>query len=171
VNEPWNARRILTDLATPELRTTILTEFWKAGDAQAKALATAHLAKSMRFRTETIKKATPGKKGEWLASRIAAPELEQALEIALMAYHTKHARELMGAFLDEWKIPHEDGSIEVDDYEAPTAEMVIAAIEALRSRFTIDAMRLYLASAGLIMGAGEAKWRDATWAGVDAAQA
>lgn len=171
MNEPWTARRILTELATPELRKTILTEFWKAGDAQAKALATAHLAKSMRFRTETIKKATTEKKGEWLASRIAAPELEHAFEIALMAYHTRHARELMGAFLDEWKIPHEEGSIEVDDYEAPTAEKVTAAIEALRDRYSIEAMRLYLASAGLIMGAGEPKWREATWAGVDAAQA
>ena len=167
MNESWSARRILSEIASPDRRKTILAEFWRAADAEAKALATNHLARSMKFRDETIRKATAEKKGEWLASRISAPELEHAFEIALMAYHTKHARTLMGAFLDQWGIPHEDGSIEVDEYNPPTSKSVAAAVEALRAGYSVEEMRLYLASAGLIMGAADAKWREATWPVVD----
>lgn len=161
MEKTMTARQIVTEIASPERRVKILTEFWKSADAQAKALATAHLAKSMRFREETIRKATPEKKAEWLSSRAGAPELEHAFEVALMAYHTRHARDLMSAFLDEWQIPHEEGSIEVDDYEPPTKAKVADARQKLSDRFGDEEMRLYLASAGLIMGEADPRWREA----------
>lgn len=161
MEQSMTARQIVNEIASPERRVKILTEFWKSADAQTKALATAHLAKSMKFREETIRKASPEKKAEWLASRSGAAELEQAFEVALMAYHTRHARELMSAFLDEWQIPHEEGSIEVDDYEPPTREKVAAARAKLSERYDDESMRLYLASAGLIMGGSDPRWRDA----------
>lgn len=167
MSENWNARRILNEIASAETRQTILEEFWRTADPQTKALATAHLAKAMRFREETIRKATAGKKAEWLSTRASAPELEHALEAALMAYHTKHARELMAAFLDQWNIPHEDGSIEAEDYEPPTEKSVTAAIESLRTTYSPEQMKLYLASAGLIMGAADPRWRAATWPAVE----
>lgn len=167
MSESWNARRILNEIASPETRQTILKEFWRGADPQTKALATAHLAKAMRFREETIRKATVDKKAEWLSTRASAPELEHALEAALMAYHTKHARELMGAFLNQWNIPHVDGSIEVEEYEPPTEQAVTSSIESLRSTYSAEQMKLYLTSAGLIMGAADPRWRQATWPAVE----
>ncbi len=160
----WDSRRILRDLVDADRRRTILVEFWKHGDAQSKALATAHLAKLMHFREGSIRKLPVEKKAEFLAARLSAPEFEQLAEIALMQYHTHHANELMAAFLDEWKIPHENGTIENDDYAAPTADQVRAAVSALSDRFDRKDVILYLATAGLLMGED---WRSGTWPVVD----
>ena len=36
-----------------------------------------------------------------------------------MQYHTHEKNGMLAAFLDQWKVPHVDGSIEVDDYTPP----------------------------------------------------
>ena len=104
------------------------------------------------------------KKAELLASRIGAPEFDQFLEAALLQYHTHNVNEMMAAFLDRWGVPHTNGSIEGDDYKAPTSEQVKSAVSALESSYDRRDIALYLASAGLLMGD---EWRDATWAVVD----
>jgi hypothetical protein len=160
----WNARRILKDLADDKKRRTILTAFWRFGDAQSKMLAQAHLARSLHFRDETIRKMPPEKKADLLASRIGVSEFDQFLEMALMQHHTNEAKALMGAFLDEWKVPHVDGSIETDDYATPDAAKVRAAVTALKGKFEENDVLLYLATAGLLMGDD---WRAGTWPVVD----
>lgn len=161
----WTARRILKELVDADRRREILTYFWKHAEQQHRMLVQMHLAKAMHFREETIRKMPPEKKADLLAARMSAPELEQFLEMALMQYHTAAKAGMMGRFLDEWHVPHENGSIETDDYTPPTSDAVRAAVEKLEGEFDRNDIRLYLATAGLLM-AGQ--WREATWPVVDA---
>jgi hypothetical protein len=163
----WTARRILKELADPDRRRRILTEFWKQGEQNARLTAQMQLAKAMNFRDQTIRKMPPEKKADLLASRLAAPEFEQYFEMALMAYHTTHQSAMMAAFLDLWKVPHENGSIESDDYTPPTAEQVREAVQALEGQYDRADVLIYLASAGLLMADA---WREATWSVVDGMQ-
>jgi hypothetical protein len=160
----WTARRILKELADSDRRRRILTEFWKQGEQNARLTAQMQLAKAMNFRQESIRKMSPEKKADLLASRIATADFEQFFEMALMAYHTQHQSTMMAAFLDRWKVPHENGSIESDDYTAPTGEQVREAVQELSGQYGREDVLIYLASAGLLMGDA---WREATWPVVD----
>lgn len=159
----WTARRILKELADPDRRKRILIDFWRHADATAKAIANAQLAKALRFREESLRKMPADKKAELLASRITSPEFEQTLEAALMQYHTHEENAMMAAFLDRWNVPHNNGSIEVEDYKTPTLDEVRSAARDLDS-FDRRDVAIYLASAGLLMGDA---WRAATWPVVD----
>lgn len=158
----WTARRILKELADTDRRRDILTAFWKHADTQQRLIVQMHLAKALHFREETIRKMPPEKKADLLASRIGIPEFDQFLEMALMQYHTTTKNEMMAAFLDRWNVPHENGSIESDEYKTPSADQVRDAVRELS--FDPADVKIYLATAGLLM-AGE--WRDATWPVVD----
>ena len=158
----WTARRILKELADADRRRAILTAFWKQADAQHRLIVQMQLAKMLHFREETIRKMPPEKKADLLASRIGFPELEQYLEMALMQYHTAQKGEMMAAFLDRWNVPHENGSIESDDYTVPTADQVRTAAKELS--YDPADVKIYLATAGLLMAD---QWREATWPVVD----
>ena len=160
----WTARRILKELADAERRKRILTAFWRFGDDSARAVAAVQLARALHFRDETVRKMPPEKKAELLAGRTGAPEFEQAFETALMLYHTHEQREMLGAFLDQWNVPHVNGSIEADDYTPPTAAAVRESVAALGDRFDKRDVAIYLAAAGLLMGGA---WQEATWPVVD----
>ena len=163
----WGARQILATLCDADLRRRIVVKFWKQGESHARALAMVHMAKAMRFREETIRKAPAEKKADWLLSRLGAPELNEAFEMALMLYHTAEKTQLMADFLDRWNIPHENGTIETEDYKAPTRADVEAAAAELEPKYGARDIAVYLATAGLLMGAGENEWRDAMWPVVD----
>lgn len=159
----WNARTILTRLCDADTRRQVAISFWKQGDAHARALALAHLAKVMHFRDETLKKAPAEKKADWLLSRIASPELNDCFEMGLMIYHTNQQAALMGDLLDAWGIPHVNGTIEVEEYTAPTREGVERAVAAVSEKYSKRDIAVYLATAGLLMGSSEHEWRDAMW--------
>lgn len=160
----WTARRILKELADTDRRRTILASFWKHAETHSKLMAQMQLAKALHFRDETIRKMPPEKKADLLASRIGVAEFDQFLEMALMAYHTHYANEMMGAFLDRWGVPHQNGSIEADEYPTPTTDQVRDAAKALEGEYERGDIALYLATAGLLMAD---QWRDATWPVVD----
>lgn len=160
----WTARRILKELADTDRRRRILTSFWKHAETHSRLAAQMQLSKALNFREETIRKMPPEKKADLMASRIGSAEFDQFLEMGLMAYHTTEMKPLLGAFLDQWKIPHEDGTIEADEYATPTPDQVQEAVTALESSFDRRDMALYLASAGLLMGGD---WREATTPAVD----
>ncbi|MEA2236451.1 MAG: hypothetical protein QOC81_1175 [Thermoanaerobaculia bacterium] len=159
----WTARRIIKELADSDRRRRILVAFWRFGDDTAKMLAVTQLAKALHFREESIRKLPVEKKADLFASRASGPEFEQSLDAALMHYHTHEQSALLAAFLDQWKIPHVNGSIESDEYAAPSEEQVRAAVTAVDS-FPPRDVAIYLASAGLLMGD---EWRAATWPVVD----
>ena len=138
----------------------MLTAFWRYAEPSSRLLATHQLAQALRFRDETLKKMPADKKAELLASRVGAPEFDQFLEIALMQYHTREKPDMMAAFLDRWSIPHQNGSIEADEYARPTAEQVRSAVAELESQYSRQDIALYLASAGLLM---DDAWRDGVW--------
>ena len=163
----WTARRILKEIATPDERREILTSFWKHADDHAKVVALAHLATSLHFREQTLRKSPPEKKADLLASRLGSSELEETFTLALIAHHTARERELMKAFLDRWAIPHQDGVIEAEEYTVPDRAAVESAVDALTAQFSLRRILLYLASAGLLMGEGLPAWREATWPVVD----
>jgi hypothetical protein len=159
----WDARHILRQIADADLRRDVLSAFWRHADLQSRAMALVQLAKALHFREDTLRKMPAAKKADLLASRLASPELEQIFEMALMQYHTHEKVPMLSAFLDFWQIPHENGSIESDEYKTPTPDQVRDAVKSL-TQFPKREVVLYLASAGLLM-AGE--WRDATWPVVD----
>jgi len=160
----WDHRRIFKDLLDADQRRNVLTAFWRHGDANARALATAQLARALHFRDDTLKKMPIEKKADLLASRAGAHEFDQLLEVALMQYHTHDHNEMLSAFLDLWNIPHVNGSIEVDEYKVPTAGQVRDAVHQLEARYDKRDIAIYLATAGLLMADD---WRDATWPVVD----
>ncbi len=141
-----------------------MAAFWRHADDSSKAMAAVQLARALHFRDETIRRMPPEKKGELLAGRTGAAELEQTFETALMLYHTHEQREMLAAFLDFWGVPHVNGSIDSDDYTPPSAAAVREAVAALADRFDRRDVAIYLASAGLLMGGA---WREATWPFVD----
>ncbi|HEX3110287.1 MAG TPA: hypothetical protein VHU41_14425 [Thermoanaerobaculia bacterium] len=160
----YDVRRIFRELADDERRRRITTSFWRHGDNQSKALATAQLARALHFRDESMRKLPMEKKADLLASRAGAHEFDQILEVALMQYHTQEHNEMLSAFLDLWNIPHVNGSIEVDEYKVPTAGQVRDAVHQLEARYDKRDIAIYLATAGLLMAD---EWRDATWPVVD----
>lgn len=159
----WTGRRIMKELADADRRKRILRAFWRHGDATAKAVANAQLAKALHFREDSLRKMTADKKAELLASRATTPEFEQTVESALMLYHTHEANEMLAAFLDRWGVPHVNGAIEADDYKTPSADDVRTAVKELTSYDKRD-VAIYLASAGLLMSE---EWRAAAWPVVD----
>ncbi|MEO8218020.1 MAG: hypothetical protein ABI718_13145 [Acidobacteriota bacterium] len=163
----WTARRILKELADAPRRRAISAAFWKGAEPQQRQLALAQLAASLRFRIETLRKTKDERKAELLVSRLHSAEFEDAFENALMLYHTHDQAGMLAAFLDAWNIPHVNGSIEVDEYKAPTAAEVQSSVTVLRERFELRDILIYLASAGLLMGEGMPAWRDATWPAVN----
>lgn len=156
----WTAKRILKELADNERRRTILTAFWKYADTHAKVAAQVHLAKALHFRDETIRKMPPEKKADLLASRIGVPEFDQFIEMALMQHHTHEKNAMMAAFLDRWNVPHQNGSIEAEEYKVPSADEVREAVNVLRAGYDEKDIAVYLATAGLLMGD---EWEKATW--------
>jgi len=163
----WSARRILKELCDSERRLDVLSAFWLHADEMSRRVATAQLAKSMRFREASMRKLPTGKKAQLLAARIGSADYEEFYEAALLAFHLSERKTLMAAFLDAWGIPHEDGAIGDDDYEPPSKESVRNAVVSLSDRFDRRDMLLYLATAGLVMGDEGSKWRGSTWLVVD----
>lgn len=160
----WTARRILKELADADRRRAILAHFWRHADPHQRLIVQAHLARALNFREETIRKMPPEKKADLLASRIGLPELDQFLEMALMQYHTDQKAAMLAAFLDKWGVPHENGSIESDDYTVPTIDQVRSVARELEGEYDRTDIRIYLATAGLLMAD---QWRESTWPVVD----
>jgi hypothetical protein len=156
----WTARRILKELTDTDRRRAVLASFWRYAETQQRLMVQMSLAKALHFRDETIRKMSPEKKADLLATRIGVAEFEQFFEMALMLYHTHEKNTMMAAFLDRWNVPHEQGSIETDDYTPPTADQVRDAVKALEGEYSREDIRLYLATAGLLMAD---QWREGTW--------
>jgi hypothetical protein len=167
MSSDWTGRRILKELCDAPRRRQILVTFWTEGEDDARNLVSAALARNLNFRLESIRKAPPEKKADLLAMQLHVPQFEEPIEIALMLWHTSHAKDLLSAFLDAWKIPHVDGSIEAEEYPVPKPADVTKAAAALSKDYAREDIVLYLATAGLLMGHEQPAWREATWPEVE----
>lgn len=163
----WTAPTILAELCAPERQVEILATFWKKAPAPTRTAALQLLARAMRFREVTLRKAPPPKKAAWALKRLRDPSLEQVFREALLAWHMEHARPLMSACLDSWGVPHEDGVVEAEEYELPDSAGMAERLDGLRADWPDEDLALYFAAAGLVMGEERPEWRDGLWPMVD----
>lgn len=116
--------------------------FWSDPEAKADQLqATMLIAQQKKFRPKTINGLDVDRKARHLAT---LPSLPDALAArALVVYHLREQREMMGTFLDALGIAHENGLIQ-DDSVTPEQSKIVPAAEALRGRFPAEDVNLYL---------------------------
>jgi len=116
-------------------------------DPGAAAEADVAIARAARFRLVAVRRLPMEKRRDYLV-RLVRPDDSLAATL-LRAFHLIHRSALLGAFLDELGIPHEDGAIDPDfdlDANRPDAKRLLAATTALDSRFPAEQVELYAMS-------------------------
>jgi hypothetical protein len=98
------------------------------------------IAQQKKFRPKTVIGLDLDRKSKHLASLMAVPDAIAGR--ALILYHLASQRPLMGRFLDELGIQHENGLIKEDDVKPDTSKLGPAAA-ALAREFPADDVRLY----------------------------
>jgi hypothetical protein len=121
-------------LLPAERRTEAAVAFWT--DEQAaleRAEAVALIARQIKFRPKSVLALPVERKARYLAG---LAQMSDLLAVRLLvSYHLKHQRPMMGAFLDELGIAHENGLIADQTPPAPAPEVLDRAVAALSARF------------------------------------
>jgi hypothetical protein len=113
-------------------------------DGATRREADLAVAAAMRFREPALRRQSVAQRIGYLL-RAVHPNDDLAGSL-LLALHLTHRRPILGHFLTELSIPHEDGLIDPDhDLKPPTASSLTAAIASLDSRFDRPHVDLYLA--------------------------
>ncbi len=127
---------------TTDRRLRAARAFWEADQApENHAQAALLIAQQRKFRPKFVLGLAPESKARHLAGIAALPDALAAR--ALVAYHLAEQREMMGAFLDELGLKHEDGVIEEEDVR-PDPERIAPAVSAIAEKFPADDVSLYL---------------------------
>ena len=120
--------------------------FWADTDsadvAAQHAEAIMMLARRLNFRVKSIRALPADQRARYLAQSSDVSDLVAMR--ALVAYHMANERPLMGSFLDALGIAHDQGVITSDTVDAPPADKVSQAVEAIRASYPADAVDLYL---------------------------
>jgi hypothetical protein len=129
-----------------EKRLALADAFWRDERSQEihapRVEAIVAIARRLNFRGKSVQALPTEKRAHYLAQM---PDVSDAIAThALIAYHFRDQRALMGAFLDAVGLPHENGLITADDVAAPDRERVAAAIEKVRASFPVDDLEVYL---------------------------
>ena len=128
------------DKPTRVLAAKALYEDSSLRDQAHQAIATA-----IKFRVAGVRKLSVDKRIDYLA-RVARPD-EGLASSLLIALHLGHRRAMLGSFLDELGIPHEDGlNTSEEELGAVPSDKLGPAVTALRERFDNDDVDLYLVS-------------------------
>jgi hypothetical protein len=117
-----------------DLRVSASTAFWideQAALEQAEAVGL--IARQIKFRTKSVVTLPVEKKAKHLAGMAQVSDLLAAR--LLVAYHLQHQRPMMGRFLDELGIAHENGLITDESPSAPAPETLDKAAAALAAEF------------------------------------
>ena len=142
--EPALPSQLWKQLST-ERKTMAADAFWTDDNAaaeQADVIAT--IAQRIKFRVKSVFSMPVEKKTRYLLS---LPTISEAVAARLLvAYHLAHQRPMMGRFLDELGIAHEEGLIADDNLEAPPPDRVRAAAKTLASTFPAEDVSLYLST-------------------------
>jgi hypothetical protein len=119
--------------------------FWndeQSADQQMEAVAS--IATHMKFRPRSILALAPEKRARYLAQ---LPTVSDAIAArALVSYHLERQRPMMGAFLDQLGIAHENGLISEENVSKPDADKVKDAVKHLSANYPADDVSLYLAT-------------------------
>jgi hypothetical protein len=116
--------------------------FWADDEAVDDQVQAALLiAQQKKFRPKTVVSLDLDRKSKHLASLASLPD--SIAGRVLVLYHLTDQRALMGRFLDELGIEHEDGLIKADDVKPDPAKLGPAAATVARE-FPSDDVRLYL---------------------------
>ena len=127
---------------TVDQRQRAARAFWSDEDATDDQVQAALLiAQQKKFRPKTVVSLDLDRKARHLASLVSLPDSLAAR--ALIVYHLKEQRPMMGAFLDALGIRHQNGLIE-EDSVTPDKDKLSPAAAKLESEFPQEDVRLYL---------------------------
>ena len=117
-----------------ELRTSAAAAVWADDQAALEqAEATALIARQIKFRPKSVLSLPVEKKAKYLAGLAQVSDLLAAR--LLVSYHLEHQRPMMGAFLDELGIAHDNGLIADESPVAPEPAVLDRAATALVAKF------------------------------------
>jgi hypothetical protein len=120
-------------LLPTDVRVAAANAFW--ADEQAaleQAEAVALIAQQIKFRPKSVLSLPADRKAKHLAG---LPKVSDLLAARLLiSYHLEFQRPMMGAFLDELGIAHDDGLIKDEEPKAPDAATLDKAVKALSSQ-------------------------------------
>ena len=129
---------------SPERKLQAAEAFWQddnAGAEQAEVIAS--IAQRIKFRLKSVLSMPVEKKARQLASM---PVSELVAARLLVAYHLAHQRPMMGTFLTQLGIAHEDGLIAEEDLQPPAADALKSAAAALAGSYPPEDVSLYLST-------------------------
>ncbi|HET7696817.1 MAG TPA: hypothetical protein VFK57_13975 [Vicinamibacterales bacterium] len=119
--------------------------FWNdehSADQQLEAVAS--IATHMKFRPRSVLALAPDKRARYLAQ---LPTISDAIAArALVSYHLERQRAMMGAFLDQLGIAHDNGLISEENVPKPDPGKVKTAVEHLSAHYPAEDVSLYLAT-------------------------
>lgn len=161
----WTGTRVFWELMNDEQRKKAATAFWQSdSNSTERQAAEILLAGHMRFRPQSLRKQKADQKATYLVRFSKHANMEQAVQGALIAYHFEARRELMKAFLAEWKIENDDGHVTADEesYEIPSEDAVRAAFKKVATDDNRQDALVYLGTLGVVMD-NAADWAKACW--------
>jgi hypothetical protein len=130
---------------SPERKLLAAEAFWRDENAaveQADAVAT--IALRIKFRAKSVMSMPVDKKARQLVTMPGVSELVAAR--LLVAYHLAQQRPMMRSFLDALGIKHDDGLIEAEDVQAPSADALKNAARSLGGTYPAEDVSLYLST-------------------------
>jgi hypothetical protein len=118
----------------PNVRFDAARAFWSDDQARLEhAEGVALIAQQIKFRPKSVLAMPAEKKAKHLAGMAKVSDLLAAR--LLVAYHLEHQRPMMGRFLDELGIAHDNGLITEEEPKAPEAATLDKAAKALAASF------------------------------------
>jgi hypothetical protein len=127
---------------TAEQRFQAARAFWQDEQAANDHMqAVLLIAQQKKFRTKTVLGLADERKARHFASLVALPDALAGR--ALIAYHLAEQRPMMGAFLDQLGIAHENGLIQ-EERVVPDPAKLLPAVEALGAQYAPEHVSLYL---------------------------
>jgi hypothetical protein len=135
----------LWKLLPPERKQQAAEAFWQDENAaveQAEAMAA--IAQRIKFRMKSVQALPREKKARHLISLGHVSEILAAR--LLVAYHLKHQRPMMGSFLDALGITHNEGLIDEEQVQTPSADRLGEAARSLGASYPPEDVALYLST-------------------------
>ena len=127
---------------TSDQRLRAARAFWaeeQAADDQVQAALL--IAQTKKFRPKFVMGLDDERRAKHLSTLASLPEVLAAR--CLVVYHLTEQREMMGVFLDNLGLKHENGLIEDDDAK-PEPEKIGPAVEAIAAKYPAEDVSLYL---------------------------